>query len=73
MNEEFQKNQLALNEAQAKIKEKLELKGLRDQIAMRALQGVMANQPMAVPTDQDNIKHFCKIAYEYADAMLEAR
>lgn len=46
---------------------------LRDQFAMSALQGLLANPFDVDELTGDAIKHFAGMSYEYADAMLEAR
>lgn len=46
---------------------------LRDQFAMSALQGLLANQQCAPFSYEGDVKQSVRCAYRLADAMLEAR
>lgn len=46
---------------------------LRDQFAMSALQGILANQQCAPFSYEGDIEQSVRCAYRLADAMLEAR
>jgi len=51
----------------------VEERTLRDQFAMAALTGLLANPKLAPTILQKGASWFDKNAYEYADAMMEAR
>lgn len=46
---------------------------LRDQFAMSALQGILANQQCAPFSYEGDVEQSVRCAYRLADAMLEAR
>jgi hypothetical protein len=50
-----------------------EIATMRDQFAMAALTGLLANPKLAPTVLQKGASWFDKNAYEYADAMMEAR
>ena len=66
----LEKERWARQEQQDKARAVEEAKQLRDQFAMAALTGLLANSGDVSCSAREG---FAKVAYDYADAMLKAR